>query len=187
MHRGQRKRAYGLNPKLLQTLNCRRETSLFLHQGNRHGLLMLVYPPGQRLFLCDVGRRTNARLVTSVAQVPIDLIRGFVELRDGVKLDDLTQFADEKAKEFLGVMLLPNCVSQTYERFITCCERLLFPGFPNCANHAYLHVPTPRCLDATYLLTDALETYYGANKQLCAGFRLPIFLSTKDFESSSVL
>ena len=76
---------------------------------------MLVYPPGQRLFLCDVGRRTNARLVTSVAQVPIDLIRGFVELRDGVKLDDLTQFADEKAKEFLGVMLLPNRVGQTYE------------------------------------------------------------------------
>src|SRR5712692_2086810 len=98
-----------------------------MHRANHHWLLILIHPPGHRVFGANLRRSNGARLAAFFWQVPFELIPRFVELHhtDAIKLDDLAEFVREHTEQLLGVAMRTDGLRDAQERLVTfCAERV---------------------------------------------------------------
>ncbi len=103
MRGAQGKSAYRLNPIFPKPFHHTGKADLPIDEGNHQSLLMLMYPPGQGLFFRKLVR--NIRVMTSGAELPVDLVGCFVKLGDGIERNNLAEFTYQEAKQFFWLPL----------------------------------------------------------------------------------
>src|SRR5690349_18585700 len=92
---------------------------------------MLEHPGGDRFVLIYFHR---SWFHTAGTEIPIDFVRGLVELRNAVKWNDLTELAHKDAEQLPRLFLGPDLRRDPNQRFVAL-RRGLICRFCNRRNH----------------------------------------------------
>src|SRR5438270_6176404 len=120
MHRSQRKCASRSNAARLDRLERRTKPRLAIDTGDHDRLLVLIHPPGDRLFPGYVLAGAILHLPAPLGQMPGDFVARFVVLDDAdtVEFDDAAEFLPEHLEQLNRIAMRRYGLRDADQRFV---------------------------------------------------------------------
>ena len=127
MGRRQGKGANGLQTCLSHNAGGGGKSRFGVESAKGHSFLVPIHPGCYRLLAVDVGR-LMIRLPASRPKMPVDLVRGLVELCNAIELYDLPQFVHQDVEQLFRLFRHADGVGDPNQRFVARRRRLVRPG-----------------------------------------------------------